>query len=106
MQKAIEMLDETKESIINAYEIKTGLPRNRLSKLMDEETWMNANKAVELGFADEIIGDKKTDNSLIFSQKTANGTLFNKVRAKTEAIKPGRSVDELSQRLDLIKKYF
>ena len=55
MQKAIEMLNEVKESIINTYEIKTGLSRAKLSHLMDSETWMNANKAVELGFADGII---------------------------------------------------
>lgn len=55
MEKAIAMLDEVKESIINAYEIKTGLSRAKLSHLMDAETWMNANMAVELGFADEVM---------------------------------------------------
>ena len=45
MQKAIDRLGEVKESIINAYEIKTGLSRNKLSKLMDAETWFNAKKA-------------------------------------------------------------
>jgi ATP-dependent Clp protease protease subunit len=55
MRKAIQMLDEYKESIINAYEIKTGLSRAKLSHLMDAETWMNANKALELGFCDEIM---------------------------------------------------
>lgn len=55
MQKAAEMLNEVKESIINAYELKTGLSRARLSHLMDDETWMNAVKAVELGFADGIL---------------------------------------------------
>ena len=55
MQKAIEMLGSVKDSIINAYEIKTGLSRTKLSHLMDAETWMDANKAVELGFADEIM---------------------------------------------------
>lgn len=55
MQKAVAMLDEVKESIINAYEIKTGLDRKKLSKLMDVETWMDANSAVEYGFADEIM---------------------------------------------------
>ena len=44
MQKAIAMLDEVKESIINAYEIKTNLSRAKLSHLMDSETWMNAKK--------------------------------------------------------------
>src|SRR5574344_2907448 len=59
MKRAIEMLDEVKESIINAYEIKTGISRIKLSHLMDAETWMNANKAIELGFADGILEDKK-----------------------------------------------
>ena len=55
MQKAIEMLDSVKDSIINAYVAKTGLSKNKLSKLMDDETWMDANKAVELHFADEVM---------------------------------------------------
>ena len=60
MRRAIQMLDEVKESIINAYEIKTGLSRTQLSHLMDAETWMNANKALEFGFCDEImLGGRK-----------------------------------------------
>lgn len=55
MEAAIAMLNEVKESILNAYVDKTGLSRNKLSKLMDDETWFNAKKAVELGFADEIL---------------------------------------------------
>ena len=55
MEKAIETLNEIKESIINAYQKKTGLSRNKISKLMSDETWLNAKKAVELGFADEIL---------------------------------------------------
>ncbi len=55
MKKAVKMLDEVKESIMNAYEIKTGLSRDKISRLMDAETWFNAKKAVELGFADEIM---------------------------------------------------
>ena len=47
------MLVEVKESIINAYELKTRLSRAKLSHLMDAESWFNAKKAVELGFADQ-----------------------------------------------------
>ena len=61
MQKAIDMLAEVKESIINAYVLKTGLSRPKLSHLMDAETWMDANKAVELGFADEIMTRAKAE---------------------------------------------
>ena len=61
MQKAIAMLNEVKESILNAYEFKTGLTRARLSHMMDDETWFNAKKAVELGFADKILFDSGED---------------------------------------------
>lgn len=55
MEKAISTLNEVKESIINAYAFKTGITHSRIAKLMENETWMNAKKAVELGFADEIL---------------------------------------------------
>ena len=55
MEKTISTLNEVKESIINAYVRKTGMSRNRVSKLMENETWMNAKKAVEMGFADAVL---------------------------------------------------
>jgi ATP-dependent Clp protease protease subunit len=55
MEEAINTLNEVKESIINAYHLKSGLNRKKISQLMEDQTWMNAKKAVELGFADGII---------------------------------------------------
>ena len=118
MQKAIEMLGSVKDSIINAYEIKTGLSRARLSHLMDAETWMDANKAVELGFADEILkrADVPEDMeppavSMLYSKAAVVNSLMDKIAAKcktnpkkTENPKPqGRSVDSLYERLNLMK---
>jgi len=77
MQKAIELLDEFKESIINAYEFKTGLSRAKLSRLMEEETWMNAKKAVELGFADGMTTESETD-AYSFSAANVSKSLINK----------------------------
>ena len=113
MQKAIEMLQEVKESIINAYEIKTGLSRAKLSHLMDAETWMDANKAVELGFADGILQrSNETKNialpaaSMMYSRVNVVNSLMGKIAAKC-AIEPknGRSVDELKSQLNAIKNY-
>ena len=60
MDEAKRILAEVKESIINAYEIKTGLSRHKLAELMEGEggegTWMSAQKAKELGFCDVILG--------------------------------------------------
>lgn len=58
LQAAAKMLDEVKETIINAYELKTKLPREQLAQMMDDETWIHAKKAIELGFADKIIGEE------------------------------------------------
>ena len=119
MQKAIEMLGSVKDSIINAYEIKTGLSRAKLAHLMDAETWMDANKAVELGFADGIMSraDETEDMtvptvSMLYSKANVVNSLMEKIAAKC-AIEPkpavpertGRSVDELRAKLNTIKNY-
>ena len=59
MEQAITTLYEVKESIINAYAAKSGQRRSKIADLMSNETWMNAKKAVELGFADEILYEDK-----------------------------------------------
>ena len=128
MQKAIEMLDEVKDSSIHAYELKTSLTRAKLSHLMDAETWMNANKAVELGFADGILEDEKASDITVrayaFSRKTVQAALMNKISAKAKPVQnadipadaqtdtpaqpeepAGRSVDELKARLNTIKNF-
>ena len=119
MQKAIEMLGSVKDSIINAYEIKTGLSRAKLSHLMDAETWMDANKAIELGFADEIIkrsGETEDMDvpavSMLYSKVNVVNSLMDKIAHKC-AIEPkpavqertGRSVDDLRASLNNIKNY-
>lgn len=85
MQKAIEMLSEVKESIMNAYEIKTGMSRAKISHLMDAETWMNANKAVELGFADGILAreepmEEQPANALMYSEAQVVNSLMDSLR--------------------------
>lgn len=59
LSRALEMLESVKDSIINAYQLKTGLSRAKLSKLMDAETWMDARAAIDLGFADDLLTDKR-----------------------------------------------
>ena len=84
MERAIALLAEVKESIINAYEIKMGKPRSKISRLMDAETWMNAKKAVELGFADAILTGEKNRptgdeaDGLIFSRAAVTNSLLSK----------------------------
>ena len=92
MERTITFLAEIKESIINAYEIKTGLSRAKISRLMDAETWMNAKKAVELGFADSVLyADVQrpmtdTADGLIFSRAAVTNSLLSKFGRETHNV--------------------
>ncbi len=123
MQKAIAMLGEVKESIISAYELKTGMSRLKISNLMDAETWLNAQKAIELGFADGMLTrapERVTDltvNSYQFSRRAVTNSLLNKFE-HMQAVKqsaaekppdetpaePKFPAEPLLQRLNLLKK--
>ena len=90
MQKVIEMLDSVKDSIINAYQLKTGMSRSKISHLMDNETWMDAYKAVDLGFADTVLytegkeiskdeEDALKASAMLFSRREICNNFINKV---------------------------
>ncbi|WP_415932988.1 head maturation protease, ClpP-related [Ruminococcus champanellensis] len=125
MQKAIELLDEVKESIINAYEEKSGLSRSKIARMMDEETWLNAKKAQSLGLVDGILfasgqpkpkpeedpdeGDEDTPDedeskedtltAMSYSRAATMQSLMQKVSAEHK----GTPVDQLMSRLNLLK---
>jgi len=109
MKKAIHLLDEVKESIINAYEIKTGLSRHKLSQLMDAETWMNANKAKEFGFCDEIMfipQEQVQDHNsptYAFSRRAVTNSLMDKLKKRIETPEPRVKAADLEKRLSLLK---
>ncbi len=108
MQKAGEMLEEVKEGIMNAYEIKTGMDRKKISHLMDAESWFNAKKAVELGFADGILhGDGNTEEAgdaavegMMFSRTAVTNSLLTKLLPKKQ--ETGTPLAQLEKRLQLL----
>ena len=117
MEKAIAVLEEVKESIINAYVRKTGLSRNKISKLMDEETWLNAEKALQLGFVDGILFDEKKNppapeeekstedkseniQPMTFSASRARDSFMTKVSEHTTGV----PLEQLEKRLNLLRR--
>ena len=122
MEKAIELLEEVKESIINAYETKSHLSRNKIAKLMSDETWLNAKKAQSLGLVDGILfagsapqpkPEEKPDEdtpdedepkedtltAMSYSRAATMQSLMQKVSAEHK----GTPVDQLMSRLNLLK---
>lgn len=109
MQQAIDMLDEIKESIINAYELKTGQTRTKIAHMMDAETWFNAKKAVELGFADDILytgdSDKKdVPEAVLFGRLTVINSFLGKFNIIDKPAEPDNRVEAapFKERLDLL----
>lgn len=108
-QNAIKMLSEVKESIINAYEQRTGLPRGKISNMMDAETWFSAQKAVELGFADKILYAPDAQDAaegFIFDRLTVTNAFLRKIpkeKEKPQAALVGTPHKELLTRLELLK---
>ena len=119
MQRAIDMLSSVKDSIVNAYELKTGLSRTKLAHLMDAETWMDAGKAVELGFADEIIKrNSGVDDmempqiSMLYSKTAVVNSLMDKIAEKCKIQQKNETensnkvkADSLMDRLFLMKNW-
>ena len=108
LQSGIDMLSEVKESIINAYEQKTSLPRNKISKMMDAETWFSAQKAVELGFADKVLYEdsEEVTDGFIFDKVTVTNALIRKIPKvkETHTVEnTGTPHDQLLKRLELLK---
>lgn len=120
MNRGIQMLDEVKEAIINAYELKSNLSRAKISHMMDTETWLSANKAVEYGLADDMLYKNSTNKkadiddengsdesavvSVMFSTRTAENELLSKVVNKAHTQAPvGVPAEQLFARLNLLK---
>lgn len=130
MRHTADVLDEVKETIINAYQAKTKLSRNKISRLMDEETWMSARKAMADGFADGMLYAQATEeesvqNAYSFSRvaimnsaesamqrffeqwqklQAGNGS-GNPTPAKTED-PPGNRVVDIQRRVSVREKTF
>lgn len=106
MKKAIDVLAQVKESIINAYKKKSGCSRDEISDMMSKETWMNARKAISLGFADGIIGGDTADindmQEIAFANRIVGEKIVAKLKEKTPA---GRNIADLQNRLENIKTF-
>ena len=109
LASGIKMLTEVKESIVNAYEERTGLSRSKISNMMDAETWFSAKKAVELGFADKILYAPETQaaaEGFIFDRLSVVNTFtkkLNKEKVMQDSSKVGSSHKDLLARLKLLK---
>ena len=120
MRSTADLLDKVRATIVRQYVSKTGLPEADVEELMDAETWMDARKAVELGFADEIMKRAEAveveedlvppEDGEAFSEAAVVNSLMDKlaakckIRPKTDGT-PKIKADSLMERLNLLKNW-
>ncbi len=75
-RKLADDLSKIRESMIAAYQDKSGMDRDKLVEMLDEETWLTAEEAVEYGLADQLDEDNQVAASLKGSTLIVNGYEF------------------------------
>ncbi len=93
MARAKAMLDQVKQTIINAYTLKSGQPRELISEMMDAETWIYAQDAVKLGFADAMLYDESRVPSsrlknMIYTRQAVSASFMSRIHSKPAQREP------------------
>jgi ATP-dependent Clp protease protease subunit len=78
MRKAAEDLEAIGEPVINVYKSKVDgkIDEDKIRKLMDDETWMTAEKALEYGFVDKVRGKIRAISRANKNQILCSGRLL------------------------------
>lgn len=57
-RKTAELLDGLKKTLVSIYSARTGIDGEDIEKMMSEETWMDGNQALDLGFATQVTAEE------------------------------------------------
>lgn len=105
MRSSAESLDSADQAVVNAYAMKTGLDRETILSMMRQETWMNAQEAVDKGFADKIMFvDEKQPQLVNATHSIPSRKAINKfmtLLAKSGADKPKPTETKAKHKLTL-----
>lgn len=109
MEQAIATLNAVKDSILNAYTLKTGLRKSKISEMMENETWLDAKEALRLGFCDAILytddqdpeedpeasADTERITNMLFSTRQMDFAIMDKlgIQRKADPAKPVIGLD-------------
>ena len=80
MRKQADVLEKYKNSIMETYLQKVNIDKEKLSELMDNESWLSAEEALKYGFIDEII--ENADIQVVENKVISNNMVFNMAEFK------------------------
>lgn len=104
MRHAAEILDQVKETILNAYQLKTKKSRSKISQMMDEETWMSSTTAIKEGFADNVLykEEASVENNIMFSRMAIQNNANDSIKKFIEQY--NKRIEESIDKKDANKK--
>ncbi len=108
LRDTADVLDKVRETILTVYEGRTGIDKDMLGDMMDEETWLSAAEAIGLGFADAVIEPSEAPVASIKAFNyvnapqwivSAEGKFMDQVTPQQKAAAVKRSIAEQKIRL-------
>ena len=90
IEKTLKVMEQLETQINAIYVERTGISSEEITNMMDDETWFNADEAVEKGFADQVVTSKKTKNNWDMG-------ILNKYKHVPQKIKEVVAMDELEK---------
>lgn len=100
MKKNAEILQRMDEALAAAYVEKTGKSEEEILKLMDRETWLTANQALEMGFVDGIKDDAPDLTNAFFGSSLTDEMRQKAIKEKAEADRIEARKTEILKDLD------
>ena len=108
LRQSADVLDKVRDIMVQRYKTKTGQPEESLIEMLDAETWLTPEEAVELGFADRVDYSGEQVGGLHSSLITKITAMFKTKSQIVEALTSDEIKDlalglDVSAKLDLIK---
>ena len=100
MQKTAEVLDTYDNALASAYIEKTGMDRAEIMRMMDTETWLTAQRAVELGFIDSISQAASSVSNSVYGLKVTDDMIAQYNAHKAEEAKKAQLKSDILADLD------
>lgn len=90
MEHAAEILRNSDRALVSAYVAKTGRPEQEILDMMDRETWMTAQQAVDQGFVDRIM----------FAESQTSGNAFQLAASYNSGLLPQETIEKLRDKFN------
>lgn len=104
LRKIADDTEKINKSSIEAYKSVCSISEDEIKNLMNEETWLTADEAVEYGFATKIADEPESNSTVQSVQPIIRSALINKQKAKQNDL-TSNAVDSINKFISIVSKF-